>query len=147
MTKTSIEKKDYEIIAKYIKDISFEIPSPDNFVDAAQNLGSYTTKLDINSKPYKKNLIELNCKFHLKAPEIIKKRIHAEICVSILFKIINTKITPEEMKKIILVKIPKEHFDYMKDIVTYLFQKSGFKNFNLNKEVDFEELYREQYTN
>ena len=41
-------KKKYEVIAKYIKDISFEIPSPDSFVNAAENLGSYSTKLDLS---------------------------------------------------------------------------------------------------
>ena len=36
--------KKFEIVARYIKDISFEIPSPDCFVSAAENLGSYSTK-------------------------------------------------------------------------------------------------------
>jgi len=57
MNEINNTEKKYETVAKYIKDISFEIPTPDSFVDAAQNLGSYTTKLDINSEPYKNNLI------------------------------------------------------------------------------------------
>ena len=28
----------YEVIARYIKDVSFEIPTPEAFVDAAKNL-------------------------------------------------------------------------------------------------------------
>ena len=44
----------YQIIANYVKDLSFEIPSPDCFVDAAQNLGKYETKVDISNKPLKK---------------------------------------------------------------------------------------------
>ena len=67
MTETSDNQKKYEVIAKYIKDISFEIPSPDSFVNAAENLGSYSTKLDLSSKPYKNNLAELNCKFLLES--------------------------------------------------------------------------------
>jgi preprotein translocase subunit SecB len=35
------EDKKYEIIANYIKDLSFEIPSAESFLDAAQNLGKY----------------------------------------------------------------------------------------------------------
>ena len=53
MNETNNDQKKYEIVAKYIKDISFEIPSPDSFIDAAQNLGSYATKLDLNSNPDK----------------------------------------------------------------------------------------------
>ena len=65
---------DYEVVAKYIKDISFEIPDPDCFVSAAEKLSEYTTKLDLSSKPFKNNLIELNCKFILEAPEHVEKK-------------------------------------------------------------------------
>ena len=147
MTETNTNEKKYEVVAKYIKDISFEIPSPDSFVDAAQNLGSYSTKLDLNSNPYKNNLVELNCKFLLEAPESIQNKIHAEACISIVFKLTDPKMTSDEVKKTILVAIPSEHFEFMKDVVTSLFQKSGFKNFNFNKTIDFEELYKQQFTN
>jgi len=147
MTETNTNEKKYEVVAKYIKDISFEIPSPDSFVDAAQNLGSYSTKLDLNSNPYKNNLVELNCKFLLEAPESIQNKIHAEVCISIVFKLTDPKMTSDEVKKTILVAIPSEHFEFMKDVVTSLFQKSGFKNFNFNKTIDFEELYKQQFAN
>ena len=147
MSEIDTNNKKFEIVAKYIKDISFEIPTPDSFVDAAQNLGSYSTKLDINSNPYKNNLVELICKFKLEAPENIKNKIHAEVCISIVFKLTDPKMNTEDVKKTILVTIPNENFEYMKDIVTSLFQKSGFKNFNFSKEVDFEELYKQQFLN
>jgi preprotein translocase subunit SecB len=35
----------------------------------------------------------------------------------------------------------------MKEMVTHLFQKSGFKNFNFNKQIDFQELYNQQFAN
>ena len=138
--------KDYEIVAKYIKDISFEIPDPDCFIDAAQNLGSYSTKLDLSSKPFKNNLIELNCKFALEAPDKIEKKIHAEVCLAIVFKITNTKLSSKEVKKLILVTLPTENFFFMKEVVTDLFQKSGFKQFSFTKEVNFQELYNQQFS-
>jgi len=147
MNKIENNEKRYEIVAKYIKDISFEIPTPDSFVDADQNLGSYATKLDINSNPYKNNLVELNCKFLLEAPENIKDKIHAEVCITIVFKLVDPNMSKEDIKKTILITIPNDHFEFMKDIVTSLFQKSGFKNFNFNKKIDFEELYKQQFSN
>lgn len=137
----------YEVIAKYIKDISFEIPDPDCFIDAAQNLGTYSTKLDLSSKPFKNNLIELNCKVVLEAPDKIEKKIHAEICLAIVFKIINIKLSSEELKKLILVELPTEHFSFIKEVTTDLFQKSGFKQFAFTKEIDFEDLYNKQFPN
>ena len=136
---------DYEVVAKYIKDISFEIPDPDCFVSAAEKLSEYITKLDLTSKPFKNNLIELNCKFALEATEKIEKKIHAELYLAIVFKINNTKLTSEQVKKLILVTMPTEHFPFMQEMVTHLFQKSGFKNFAFNKEVNFEDLYKQQF--
>ena len=146
MTETDTNKK-YEIVAKYIKDISFEIPTPDSFVDAAQNLPKYNTKLDLQSNPYKNNLVELNFKFQMEATEEIKNKIFTEVCVSILFKLTDPSMKPEEIKKTVLVDIPTANFEYVKDIVTTLFQKSGFKNFVFNKEIDFEALYKKQFAN
>ena len=45
------KNKKYEIIVDYVKDVSFEIPSTDCFIEAAQNLGKYETKVDISNKP------------------------------------------------------------------------------------------------
>ena len=59
---TNTNNSNYEIIAKYIKDISFEIPNPDCCVDASRCENENSTKLDLNSQPYKNNLIEINCK-------------------------------------------------------------------------------------
>ncbi|RZO86712.1 MAG: protein-export protein SecB [alpha proteobacterium HIMB114] len=146
MSETNNQIK-YEVVAKYIKDISFEIPSPECFVSAAENLGSYSTKLDLTSKPFKNNLAELNCKFLLEAPENLDNKIHAEVCISIVFKLTDPKMTADEIKKTILVSIPSENFAYMKDVISTLFQKSGFKNFNFNKPIDFEDLYKQQFSN
>ena len=147
MKETNNDQKKYEVVARYIKDISFEIPTPDSFVDAAQNLGEYSTKLELNSNPHKNNLVAIDCNFKLEAPQTIQNKIHAEVCISIVFKLTDSKMTADEVKKTILVSIPSEHFEFMKDIVTSLFQKSGFKNFNFNKTIDFEELYKQQFAN
>ena len=62
-----------------------------------------------------------------------------------IFKIINKDLTAHQVKKLILVTLPTENFSFMKEMVTFLFQKSGFKGFNFNKEVDFEALYKQQF--
>ena len=88
----------YEIIAKYVKDISFEIPTPEAYVEAAQNLGSYVTKIDFKSNPYKGSLIELNCKLIIEAPESLKNKIRSEVVMAIVFKITDTTLKQEEIK-------------------------------------------------
>ena len=45
------------------------------------------------------------------------------------------------MEKIILVEVPKTVYPEIRETLFYLFEKSGFKNVNLQKEIDFEKLY------
>ena len=50
----------YEIISKYIKDISFEIPSAETFVMLDKEIPKYNLVFDVQSKPFKKNILEVN---------------------------------------------------------------------------------------
>jgi preprotein translocase subunit SecB len=137
----------YQIITNYIKDLSFEIPSPDCFIDAAQNLNKYETKIDISNKPLKNGMIELNCKIFFEAPKEVINRIHAEGCIAVIFKIIDLKMKPEEVRKIILAEIPDLYAKELMNLIADLFHKSGFKEFKFKKEINFTELYQQQYPN
>jgi preprotein translocase subunit SecB len=137
----------YQIIANYIKDLSFEIPSVESFLDAAQNLDKYETKIDISNKPIKNGILELNFKIIFEAPKDAKYKIHAESCLAVIFKIINTELKEEEVKKIILAEIPNLYAKKLTTIITDLFQKSGFTTFKFKEEINFEKLYKEQASN
>ena len=50
----------YKIISKFIKDISFELPSVKAFLMIEKEIPNYSLNFDINSKPYKDNIIEVN---------------------------------------------------------------------------------------
>ena len=141
------ENSKYQVIANYIKDLSFEIPSPACFIDAAQNLDKYETKVDISNKPLRNGTLELNCKLIFEAPKEIQNRIHAEACLAVVFKITDTGLKAEEVKRIILAEIPDLYAKKLTDLITELFQKSGFKEFKFKKEINFKELYEQQSAN
>jgi preprotein translocase subunit SecB len=124
--------------------LSFEIPSAESFLDAAQNLGKYETKIDISNKPLKNGILELNFKIFFEAPKDIKNKIHAEGCLAIIFKITDTKLKEEEIKRIILAEIPSLYGNKLSNLMADLFQKSGFKEFRFKEEINFEKLYLEQ---
>ena len=147
MEKKNNENSKYKIIANYIKDLSFEIPSPDCFIDAAQNLDKYETKVDISNKPLKNGMLELNCKLIFEAPKEVQNKIHAEACLAVVFKIIDSGLKEEEVKRIILAEIPDLYAKKLTDLITELFQKSGFKEFKFKKEIKFKELYEQQSAN
>ena len=141
------KNKKYEIIVDYVKDVSFEIPSTDCFIEAAQNLGKYETKVDISNKPLKNGMLELNLKLIFEAPKEVLNKIHAEACLAVVFKITNTELKEEEVKRIILAEIPDLYAKKLTDLITELFQKSGFKEFKFKKEISFKELYEQQTAN
>jgi preprotein translocase subunit SecB len=147
MEEKNKENFKYQIIANYIKDLSFEIPSPNCFIDATQNLDKYETKIDISNKPLKNGMLELNCKLIFEAPKEEKNKIHTEVCLAIIFKITDTQLKEEEIRRIILVEIPDLYGKKLTDLVTDLFQKSGFEEFKFKKEINFKELYEKQSTN
>ena len=43
--------KKYEIILKYIKDLSVEIPNAETFIFSRENITKYTLGLNITNKP------------------------------------------------------------------------------------------------
>jgi preprotein translocase subunit SecB len=141
-----MEKK-YQIITDYVKDLSFEIPSSDCFIDATQNLDKYETKVDISNKPLKSGMLELNIKLIFEAPKEVHNKIHAEACLAVIFKITNTELKAEEVKRIILSEIPDLYAEKLPDLITEIFQKSGFKEFKFRKKINFKELYEQQTTN
>ena len=52
----------------------------------------------------------------------------------------------QEMEKIILIEVPKTVYPEIRETLCYLFEKSGFKNVNLQKEIDFEKLFENKKT-
>jgi len=134
----------YQVIIDFIKDISFEIPTADAYVSSTQDLEKYETKIDIKNKLLSNQLNELNLRILFEAPQNIKNKIHAEICIAIIFKILDQKITQDEIKKIILADIPNLFSEKITNILSTIFQQSGFKEFKFKKKINFIEMYENQ---
>ena len=56
----------YKIIAKYIKDIKFEIPNPKTFFLLTKNISNYKINIDIKSNQLKDKMIEVETSLSLK---------------------------------------------------------------------------------
>ena len=50
----------FKILAEYSKDISFEISDAETFFKTKENISNYNLNIDINSKPLKNKLVEVN---------------------------------------------------------------------------------------
>jgi len=134
----------YRIIVDFVKDISFEIPSADAYISSIQDLDKYETKIDIQSKVLANHINEINLRVFFEAPQNIQNKIHAEICIAIIFKILDQTITQNEIKKIILADIPNLFSEKITNILSNIFQQSGFKEFKFKKNINFIEMYENQ---
>ena len=134
----------YKIISKFIKDISFEIPSAEAFVMLEKEISNYNLNFDIKSKPYKDNIIEVNTVLRMTPNQDVKHRVLAEINLAALVSIEKNFADKKELEKIILVNIPAEIYPTLYEVFVYLFSKAGIKNIQMNKEVNFEKMYNEK---
>ena len=134
----------YKIISKFIKDISFEIPSAQAFMMLEKEISNYTLNFDITSKPFKNNIIEVNTVLRITPNQEDKHKILSEITCSALVSLEKKFEDKKELEKIILIKIPSEIYPTLYATFVYLFNKAGVKNIQIDKEVDFEKLYKER---
>jgi len=131
----------YKIVSKYIKDLSFQIPEAKSYFLLEKNIKNYRVKVDVTSKKLKENIIEIDTNLYFEPKDKDKDKDNFKI--SILFSsLINyeKKIDGKELEKIVLTEVPTAVYPDIKKIVSLLFEKSGFKEFNL-PEIDFQKLY------
>ena len=146
--KTIITKKvtwmSYKIISKFIKDVSFEIPNAQAFIMLEKEISNYTLNFDIKSNPFKNNIIEVNTVLRISPNQEVKHKILSEITCTALVSLEKKFEDKKELEKIILIKIPTEIYPTLYTTFIYLFNKAGVKNIQIDKEVDFEKLYKER---
>ena len=131
----------YKILAKYIKDIKFEIPNSKVFFLLAKNISNYKINIDIKSNQIKEKIIEVETTLSLNPTKddfekIIIKITHASV-VEIKEKINNKK----ELEEIILINVPEKIYTEIRQIFVFLFEKSGYKEIKIDETVDFRKLY------
>ena len=131
----------YKIISKFIKDISFEIPSAQSFIMLEKEIKNYSLNFDIKSNPYKDNIIEVNTTLKMVPNQDVKHKILAEIIGSCLVSLDKNIKDKNELEKIVLIKVPQEIYPTLYETFVFLFKQAGIKDIQINKEVDFQKLF------
>ena len=134
----------YKIISKFIKDVSFEIPNAQAFVMLEKEISNYILIFEIKSNPFKDNIIEVNTILKISPNQEVKHKILSEITCTALVNIEEKFEDKKELEKIILIKIPTEIYPTLYETFVFLFDQAGVKNIQINKEVNFEKLYKER---
>ena len=135
----------YKILGKYIKDISGETPNVETYLFVKDRIGKYQLGIDINSKPLKNKMIEINTTFKFEEKEIVEKKSYFEIVFSTIIKINDQINDKKELQKIILCDVQNEIYPHMEKSLLDLLYNSGYPGIKFEKKVDFEDLYNQQF--
>ena len=136
--------KKYKILAEFAKDVSYETPDIETYLQTKDNILKYHLSLDINSKLLKNKMIEVNIisKFH--ETNLEKKKSNFEITYAAIVRIDENIKNEKEMEQIVLSDVPNEIYPRLEDLFISLVNKSGFPEVKIERKVDFEKLYKER---
>ena len=134
----------YKILAKYIKDMSSETPDAETYIVVKDRISKYKLGIDINSKPLKNKMIEINTKLKFEDKEEIKKKSYFEINFSTIVKINDEIKEKKELEKIILCDVQTEIYPYLEKTFLNVLHNSGYPNIKFEKKIDFEDLYNQK---
>ena len=131
----------YEIVTKYIKDLSFKINDAKSYFLLEKDIKNYSFVCDIKSKKLKEKIVQADINLRLIPVNKSSNRnldVKVELTSIIQFDKIDNK---DEMEKIILIKVPEETYPSMMEIIIFLFKSSGFTKINIPEKIDFQKLY------
>ncbi len=137
--------ENYKIMSKFIKDISGETPDIETYLYVKDFISKYQLNIEINSKPLKAQIIEVNTllKFHDISES--KKKSHFEMTYTSVIKLDEEIKDKKVLQKIILCDLQKEIYPELEKALLNLLHTSGYPNIKFEKKVDFEELYNKKF--
>lgn len=137
--------KKYKILTEFAKDVSYEIPNVETYLQTKDNILKYNLNLDINSKFLKKKIIEVNIISKFQEANLKERKSNFEITYTAIVRIDENIKDEKEMKKIVLSDVPNEIYPRLEDLFITLVNKSGFPEVKIERKVDFEKLYKEKF--
>ena len=137
--------ENYKIMFKFIKDISGETPDVETYIYAKDYISKYQLNIEINSKPLKPQIIEVNTLLKFNDNTESKKKAHFEMNYTTVVKL-NDEIKDKKiLQKIILCDVQKDVYPEIEKALLNLLHTSGYPNIQFEKKVDFEDLYNKKF--
>ena len=134
----------YKIISKYIKDLKFEIPNSKVFFLLTKNISNYKINIDIKSNQIKEKIIEVETTLSLNPTKNDFEKINIRITHASIVQLNGDISNKKELEEIILINVPEEIYSEIRETFIFLFEKSGYKEIKIDKNVDFKKLYSQK---
>ena len=138
-------KKNYKILAKYIKDMSSETPNAETYLFVKDNISKYQLGINISSEAIKSQLIEVNTNLKFEDKENNRLKSHFEISYMTIVKVDEEIKDKNILQKIVLCEVQKDIYGDLEKSMIGLLHNSGYPAVSFEKKIDFEELYKKNF--
>ena len=136
--------ENFKILAEFVKDISSETPDVQSYIFVKENFSKYLLNIDINSKPLKNKMIEINTTLKFEDKEANEKKSYFEIVYASVVKINEEVKDKKDLEKIILCDVQNKIYPNLEKTFLDLLHNSGFPGVKLDKKIDFTQLYKQR---
>ena len=136
--------KNYKILSKYIKDMSSETPDVETYIFVKEYISKYQLNIDINSKPLKNKMVEVNTIMKFEDKEKNKKKSYFEINFATIVKINDDVKEKRDLEKILLCDVQIEIYPELEKSFLDLLHNSGYPELKFDKKIDFEKLFSQR---
>ncbi len=137
--------ENYKILGKYIKDMSSETPDVETYLFVKDNIAKYQLNIDINSKPLKNKLIEINTTLKFEDKDDNEKKSYFEIIFATIIRVEEKIKDKKDLEKIILCDVQKDIYPNLETAFLNLLHNSGYPGIKFEKKIDFEQLYNQRF--
>jgi preprotein translocase subunit SecB len=136
--------ENFKILAEFIKDISSETPNIESYIYVKENISKYQLNIDINSKPLKNKMVEINTTLKFEDKEYSETKSYFEIVYASIIKVNESVKDKKELEKIILCDVQNQIYPNLEKAFLNLLHNSGFPEIKLDKKINFTELYKQR---
>ena len=137
--------KKFKILGQFIKDMSSETPDVETYIFVKDYISKYQLDIDINSKPLKDKMVQVNTILKFEDKEQRKKKSYFEINYATIIKLDEEIKEKSELEKIILCDVQNEIYPELEKSLLNLLHNSGFPEVKFEKKVNFEDLYNQRF--
>ena len=136
--------ENFKILAEFVKDISSETKDIQTYIFVKERISKYHLSIDINSKPLKNKMIEVNTTLKFDDKDASEKKSYFEIVYTSVVKINDDINDKKDLEKIILCDVQNKIYPNLEKTFLNLIHNSGFPGVAIEKKIDFTQLFKQK---
>ena len=135
----------FEILGQFIKDMSSETKDIQTFIFVKDNILKYQLNININSKPLKNKMVEINTILKFEDNGESKYKSYFEMVYATIIRVNDDVKEKKELERIILCEAQTKIYPNLEKSFLNMLHNSGYHNVKFEKKIDFENLYLQKF--